>query len=89
MATRTLTLELPAEIAEELEARVAAGLAQSTEDAIVDAVERTRELGLEHWVRTEGAARYDRVRAGEPTMSAEEMLRRIHQRGQARLPDRG
>jgi Arc/MetJ-type ribon-helix-helix transcriptional regulator len=86
MATRTLTLELPAEIADELEARVAAGLAQSTEDAVVDAVERTRELGLEHWVKTEGVARAARLKAGlEPTLSYDEVLAGIEARRQQRL----
>ena len=86
MDTRTLTITLPADIVDELDARVAAGLAQDIEDGIIDAVERTRDVGLEHWVRTEGVARLARHRAGlEPTFSYDEILTRIESRRQQRL----
>jgi Arc/MetJ-type ribon-helix-helix transcriptional regulator len=85
MPTRTLTIELPTDLAEELEARVAAGLAQSPEDAIIDAIERTRDLGLEHWVRSEGTARAERLRAGlERTLTYDEVMAEIDARQQQR-----
>lgn len=86
MSTRTLSLTLPAEIVDELDARVTAGLAQDIADGIVDAVERTRDAGLEHWVRTVGVTPVERLRAGfSRPMSHDEVLAEIEVRRERRL----
>jgi Arc/MetJ-type ribon-helix-helix transcriptional regulator len=86
---RVMTLELPAHIAAELEARVAAGHARSESDAVTDAVERTVDDGLRDWITTEGAARYDRVMAGEATLSPRRLTADIDRRRRARLAAAG
>lgn len=86
MSMRTLSLTLPTEIVDELDARVKSGLAQDIADGIVDAVERTRDAGLEHWVRTVGAARAERLRAGlSRSKSYDEVVAGIEARRERRL----
>lgn len=87
-AMRTMTIEVPEAVAAELEARVAAELAQDVSDAVIDAVERTRDLGLEHWLRTEAVTRLERLRQGEPTLTLDEARERLDERRQARLAGR-
>lgn len=82
---RTLTLELPAHIAAGLEARVAAGHARDESDAVADAVEGTIDDGLHDGITTEGAARYDRVIAGETALSPRLLAADIDRRRRARL----
>lgn len=60
-----LTLEFPAHIPAELETRVTAGHCRGESGA----VQRTSDEELLDWIATEGAARYDRVLSGEPTVS--------------------
>lgn len=86
---RTLTLELPAHIAAELEARAAAGHARDGSEAVADAVERTIDDGMRDWIATEGAARYDRVMAGETTISPRRLAADIDRRRRARLAAAG
>lgn len=87
-AMRTMTIEVPEAVAAELEARVAAELAHDVSDAVIDAVERTRELGVEHWMRTEGVARLERLRRGEPSLTLEEARERLDERRRARAAAR-
>jgi len=70
-STRRLAIELPEEMAEAVEARVASGQYASASDVVQEGLRRLAQdeaplldEEMEQWLRTEVVARYDAVMAG-------------------------
>ncbi len=92
-STRRLDIELPEDLADAIEARVSAGEYASVSDVVADGLRALAEreddpawdAEVEHWLKTEVAATYDRLKAGtERTYSVEEVRAYLQQARDAR-----
>lgn len=94
IASKQLSITLPVEMANLLQAKVEAGEYASVSSAIQDAVrlaqarDRAFENAIENWLRTEVAAAYDALKAdpsrGLTTEQVLESLARVRKQARAR-----
>jgi putative addiction module CopG family antidote len=73
-ATKRLAIELPEELAEAVDARIASGRFANASEVVQEGLrllaeeeEFETDPALEQWLRTEIVARYDAVKAGRDT----------------------
>ncbi|PKP90635.1 MAG: type II toxin-antitoxin system ParD family antitoxin [Alphaproteobacteria bacterium HGW-Alphaproteobacteria-16] len=92
-STRRIDIELPDELADAVEARVSSGEYASVSAVIEDGLRALAareddpawDAEVEHWLKTEVAATYDRLKAGEErTYSVEEVREYLRQARDAR-----
>jgi antitoxin ParD1/3/4 len=79
-ATKKLSIELPADLAEMVAAKVAMGDYANESEVIAEGLSHLRVEAerLEHWLRTEVVAAYDEAKANpDSCISAEEMRAEI------------
>lgn len=79
--TRSLSITLPRDMAKAVKEKVASG-AYATESEVIREGLRAlaeRDSALEHWLRTEGIARYDAYKRGPHGQPAEKIFSRLRQ----------
>ncbi|MDR2212192.1 MAG: type II toxin-antitoxin system ParD family antitoxin [Pseudomonadales bacterium] len=75
--TQQLNITLPNDMAAMVREKVASGEYANDSEVIVDGLAflRERDRGLEHWLRTEGIAAYDRLHADPSSaLTSEQVL---------------
>jgi putative addiction module CopG family antidote len=86
--TQSLSITLPHEMAEEVRSKVASGAYATESEVIRDGLRalKAQDDALEHWLRTEGVARYEAFRR-DPTAikPAAQVFANLRKRHEQRL----
>ncbi len=86
-ATRKITIELPEDVAREIDAKVASGFSETPEAFVRESVETylSDQADVERWLRDKVAPAYDEWKAaGEPGIPADQVFDGVMDRYLAR-----